>query len=518
MGVFAVAFAVLFPTVSHAAGIIQGYKVLVGNGGDISLIRQSKVYLDGELVTTADPFRFEGLSAREYKVSVNVPAGYIVGYTVCRNRVDCHYQAPKSGNAVEVSVPKDGFADVWWHFKKDLPVLSGYTKTASVVDRIGAWDYAPSSIVLPDNPNQARLFWCSTDQNLRGKTADSIFSIGYDIAARKVLGEPVKVLAPSADGWDSYHTCDPSVVAGKFSLNGASYAYAMYYTATDRPGIENHIGVAFSNDLLTWTKYENFVIRPESLSGKTYGAGQTSVVNRGGTIFLFHVDRSRGVQKILFRTTQDGIRFSDAQPISVQGLEIPTIDAPVFAYDSELKKWFLTTGVFDESRSCGASPARFPVASVHTFITDDFKTGTWTKVASVDSGNHNLIMDHNPGFLTDAYGDIARFHSSLPTFYGHGFCFDINSWSMQMSEGTFVWPDPKEEEARIESERKAALEKSIMAQASAAETSDTADADAKAQPLPCPEQRGLKPPSHPFDIAGILNLAFDAVAQLFLCL
>lgn len=514
----AVGFMLFFPSISQAdsRGSIQGYKTVVEGDGDISLIQQLAVFVDGETVLTTNPFIFESVSSRDHKVSVTVPSGYIVGYTVCRNSIDCHNQAPIPGSSVEVSVPKNGFVDVWWHFKRDAAIFKGYAETASVIDRFDAWDYAPSIVVLPDNPAQARLFWCSADKNLQGRTSDSIFSVGYDVAARKVVGETVKVIAPSESGWDSYHTCDPSVVAGKFSSNGVAYAYALYYTATERAGIENHIGVAFSNDLLTWVKYPDYVIQPESLSGKSYGAGQSSVVNRDGTVFLFYLDRSRGVQKMLFRTTQDGVHFSDAQLTSMKGLEGLSIDAPAFAYDSELNKWFMTTGIFEGSRPCGGRPARFPYTSVHTYTTDDFQTGDWKEIGSIGGGEHNLIMNHNPEFLTDVYGNLSRFHSSIPTFYGHGFCFDIDSWSLQVSDGSFVWTAPSEESVAVPMQETMA-EKIDVPVAYASQTSIVDITSTDPRSSFCSDQKEYRTSLYPVNMAGILKLAFNRVRSFFVC-
>src|SRR5580698_10403937 len=78
--------------------------------------------------------------------------------------------------------------------------------------------------------------------------------------------------------------------------NGKTYSYAMYYVATDSlQGINNSIGVAFSNDGLNWRKYPHPVISPETLGN--YGVGQPALYNTDhkAGIRMFYEDYSSSI-------------------------------------------------------------------------------------------------------------------------------------------------------------------------------------------------------------------------------
>lgn len=88
-------------------------------------------------------------------------------------------------------------------------------------------------------------------------------------------------------------------------------------------------------------------------------------------------------------------------------------------------------------QSCGIQPAQLLNGSISTYTTDNLATGTWEKIASIKNPNAS-IFDNNPGFLTDQYGNITPFISKLFTFFGHGWCWDIKSWSLYMASGDFT--------------------------------------------------------------------------------
>ncbi|MEK7559234.1 MAG: CAP domain-containing protein [Patescibacteria group bacterium] len=109
-----------------ATGTIQGYKV--PNEG--SIIPNQTVSLDGGSPPPASNPYFLTVSAGvNHTVSVSVPSGYNVGYTLCYNRIDCHNDTPTPGNSVIVNIPTSGScggagpcADLWWHY---TPTTSG---------------------------------------------------------------------------------------------------------------------------------------------------------------------------------------------------------------------------------------------------------------------------------------------------------------------------------------------------------------------------------------------------------
>ncbi len=123
---------------SASKGSIQGYNVeMPGNKAYPAGTRT--VYLDGGFPTTDNPYgtgsqfarpEWNNISAGNHTVSVTVPSGFNVGYTLCYNAINCHNNTPTPGSSVIVNVPAGGYADLWWHF----------TPKPADIDRNGAID------------------------------------------------------------------------------------------------------------------------------------------------------------------------------------------------------------------------------------------------------------------------------------------------------------------------------------------------------------------------------------------
>lgn len=135
--------------------------------------------------------------------------------------------------------------------------------------------YAPS--VISDGATD-HIWTCQNA--VEGKIKDWIFYIqrknGQVVVARPVLSPG------EAGAWDSYHVCDPSVIAGSFSYNGETYPYALFYLGNNvNASRQNQIGVAFAHDIAAeqWVKYPDPIIH---YAGDQWGVGQPSAVSMGG--------------------------------------------------------------------------------------------------------------------------------------------------------------------------------------------------------------------------------------------
>ena len=128
-------------------GTIQGYKV-----PNAAPAAGQTVRLDGGSATTANPYFFTSVLAGNHTVSVSVPAGYEVGYTLCINSTGCHSNAPVSGSSVVVNVPAGGYDDLWWHYTPlpDLVIRNSSGGTSPAID-------GPTSVVVGESATyQAR--------------------------------------------------------------------------------------------------------------------------------------------------------------------------------------------------------------------------------------------------------------------------------------------------------------------------------------------------------------------------
>src|ERR1700677_3794047 len=143
---------------------------------------------------------------------------------------------------------------------------------SSIAGRTGNYDYSPSVI---QSGNLQQFWWCGGAYNPNNSTqySDTIQYESIDLSTHARYG-PVAVLGETPGAWDSVYTCNPKVVGGSFANplgDGESFSYALYYVGLGSTG-NNSIGIAFSKDGISWKKYPQPIISPETSAG--YGVGQ----------------------------------------------------------------------------------------------------------------------------------------------------------------------------------------------------------------------------------------------------
>ncbi len=143
--------------------------------------------------------------------------------------------------------------------------------------------YAPSVVI----DEGVERYWACHNRR-EGAVEDSIYYIER-VRGKVVVSKPA-LTAGAPGAWDSFHVCDPAVIAGKFQLNGKAYRYALFYLGNDvDASAHNQIGVAFTNDLSgNWVKYPDPVV--QSPNDKSWGAGQPSAtsLDGNGRLLLFY--------------------------------------------------------------------------------------------------------------------------------------------------------------------------------------------------------------------------------------
>ncbi len=283
------------------------------------------------------------------------------------------------------------------------------------------YSYAPS--VIADG-NFLQVWWCGYGA-IPGTTfqTDVIYYRTRDTATG-AMSTPQIVFWPEPGQWDGRYTCDPSVIRGRFQSGGQDYSYALYYTATDRTdGTNNRIGVAFSNDGVTWSRYaQNPVIYPHTFPTSSYGAGQAATCNRDGAggIVLFHTDHSGG--GVLVRASSDGINFSAPAALPRQGA-IP-IQNNDFAYDPEDDSYYgaieLPVKAGDRETS-GFGLYRMPASQLLA------GTGAWEQLASVGTATTGAHLNHSPGLVRDGFGNLEP--QRVEVYFARG-TNDPNTWTL----------------------------------------------------------------------------------------
>lgn len=149
------------------------------------------------------------------------------------------------------------------------------------------YNYAPTIMAAG---GRYRMWWCSQlpgvpragDQILyaTAPSPDGPFAGPDGAPGDQVFGN-------SPAGFDSLHTCDPSVLL----VNGTYY---LYYTGTGDPGgNDNAIGLAVGSDGVHWTRADNgapIISASGDQAGHPYGAGQPSAVYLDGWFYLMFTD------------------------------------------------------------------------------------------------------------------------------------------------------------------------------------------------------------------------------------
>ena len=173
--------------------------------------------------------------------------------------------------------------------------------------------------------NVQQLWWCGGGFN-PNDTAQWTDTILYEWinTSTHAHSVPVPVLGETPGAWDNLYTCNPKVVKGSFVNplgNGATYSYAMYYVALGtEPGTNNFIGVAFSNDGMSWKKYPHPIIAAETQDG--YGVGQPAAYNtdQHAAIRLFYEDWSFYLHHV-DAISSDGVHFTPVGVLNTNGLD-----------------------------------------------------------------------------------------------------------------------------------------------------------------------------------------------------
>jgi hypothetical protein len=256
------------------------------------------------------------------------------------------------------------------------------------------------------------FWWCGQAQNPSdNKLSDTILYQSFNTTTQQTE-KPQVVLAETVGSWDAAFTCNPRVIRGSFINplgDDETYSYALYYVATaDFNGINNSIGVAFSNDGVAWKKYPNPIIDSTSRSG--YGVGQPVLYNRDGksSLIMIYEDNSPTTHHVE-ATTTDGIHFTVSGTVTTNGMEAGANWGDA-GYDPITGYWYAafnmgtrnpaTTGGFTELAQYGFQLYRIPANSLLTGSTP------WQLVQTVDTNLTGYEANFIPGLLHDGFGNL----------------------------------------------------------------------------------------------------------------
>lgn len=303
------------------------------------------------------------------------------------------------------------------------------------------YDYAPS--IIREGSVQD-IWWCGYGTT-PGTTfkSDVIYHRSYNFDT-KLWSSISTVLWPTAQSWDSRHTCDPSVIMGRFfnPENGSVYSYAMYYTATDDlNGRNNRIGVAFSNNGKDWIKYSQPIIYPTNSPTDSYGAGQAATYNGDGlsSIRIFYTDTTTPTgSRTITAAATDGINFT--QPV----ITTNSSDSGLLLFTGNDYAFDYSTGYFYgvlEIKPFRATDRESYQLGLFRIRSTDLKNGigSWETLSLINSDNTGFDLNHNPGLLRDKYGNLTLWLPQIAVYFGAG-ANNPATWDLS----AVVWrPNPK---------------------------------------------------------------------------
>ncbi len=244
--------------------------------------------------------------------------------------------------------------------------------------------------------------------------SDSIQYETINLTTNKHSG-PVPVLSEDQYGWDSVYTCNPKVVGGSFANplgDGKTYSYALYFVATNSlQGINNNIGVAFSNDGIHWKKYPKPIIGPDTPGN--YGVGQPAVYNtdHNSSIRMFYEDYSSYCHHVE-AISKDGVHFTSVGTLTTNGIDAnnPYPSWGDMALDEATGYWYAvfnlptrkpsTTGDVPELGQYGIQLYRIPDGSELSGATP------WELLTVIDTNLTGAESNFIAAFVRDFYGAL----------------------------------------------------------------------------------------------------------------
>jgi hypothetical protein len=253
-----------------------------------------------------------------------------------------------------------------------------------------------------------------------GVVRDHVFYAERD---HGVLKADKSVLGPDASGtWDSFHICDPSVIGGRFRLQGTTYRYALFFLGSNADAsASNQIGVAFSNDLSgTWTRYpQPLVTYPPS---GAWGVGQPSAVSldRNGKVLLFFThggpDGTYGLWETLDLSDMDHPVLGPATRVPTAGLigrdgKQDVLNDFDVAYDPGRHRFYMIRdqhpGATDDPNYISVSVQLDSISRAGLLS----GRGTWTVEGNITPRLTGFPRNHDAGLVRTLYGELPDKHT-----------------------------------------------------------------------------------------------------------
>lgn len=283
----------------------------------------------------------------------------------------------------------------------------------------GEYSYAPSVLDV----GSTRYVW--TCHNAQSRVIrDHIFLEKFVHGA---LVSDQSVLQATDGAWDSFHTCDPSVVRGRFRYDGTRYGWAMFYLGNDLDAsAHNQIGVAFATSPDgPWVKYPSPIVS----FGNTeqWGVGQPSAMTSGpgsGAVTLFYTQgdtSTRAYWRALNFSNMNDPVIGAAKLVPTAGL-IGTDGSPDYlnnydiAYDRARHSFVVVREQHpyptDNPSWIGSAVDVDTISSAGLFGGH----GSWHSLNAITPALTGLARNHNAGLVRTPSGELPNDRSITTVF------------------------------------------------------------------------------------------------------
>lgn len=283
------------------------------------------------------------------------------------------------------------------------------------------YTYAPSTVQTDSSTRY--VFYCQNSPS--GAISDHVYlSVGHLRHGAWKYGRPKAVVAPKAGTFYSVHTCEPSVIGGKFHFGGHRERWAMFFTAESAAtNSTNQIGLAFANSLGgPWRIDPTPLVQTSDDFGSNAYPNNCPVYSNGQTFYCLGEPATTMVDGhlVLAYMGNSGSPGNDSKP--VEGVVFRELDLSDVPASGSCPQCFLTL-------ANGQKESAVPTAGLGKW---------WFHDPSIayDAGDHQMVVSFDGGPPdTSPDGPPVNLVVTVATIPVNDFLHDTGSWTVQDNFG-----------------------------------------------------------------------------------
>ena len=291
------------------------------------------------------------------------------------------------------------------------------------------YNYCPTAMM--EGNDTMHVWYCSNKKS--GNVTDYVAYRKGTLTpdGKWTFSEKQLVLQPTSDTWDSRHTCDPSVVKGKFEMGGENYEYLMAYLGCyTSNGCCNEVGIAVAKKPEgPWIKVDHLnpianFYESADFNESSWGYGQPSVISYDGEgkILLIY---TKGVKSGTYAYAEewdfsdlDNAKLLRENALSSLGVvnasgQTDVINNADFAYDPHLQRLYCIKEDFPYPSDGNTDWITGSNTLLYIDLGENgldtiFGEHRWNLGGKIIPSMTDFARNHNMGILTDGYGQLLN--------------------------------------------------------------------------------------------------------------